>query len=169
MTTRCCPRCRSAKIRLSPCRSLTDRCLSFLTIYFLRCQLCAHRFPVWVRRRLPPARRSYERLSVIYPVWFRLASAPEEAPSEEGTLLNLTIRGCRLRAGSTLPLGTLLVLEFQPSPYGLPITVDGAVVRSQASGSVGLRFVKLSRCEERRIGRVMDLYLKDTESDCIPA
>lgn len=84
-------------------------------------------------------------------------------------MLNLTIRGCRIRTGSPPPLGVRLVLEFQPSPYGLPITVDGAVVRSHDSGTVGLRFVKLSRCEERRIGRVMDLYLKETDSDCVPA
>lgn len=169
MTTRSCPQCRSTKIRLSPSRSLADRCLRFFTIYYLRCQLCAYRFPVWIRRRLLPTRRSYERLAVIYPVWFRLASAPEESPTEEGTLLNLTIRGCRIRTEATLPLGVRLALEFQPSPYGLPITVDGAVVRSSDSGTAGLRFVKLARCEERRIGRVMDLYLKEAESGCVSA
>ncbi|GKS56710.1 hypothetical protein YTPLAS18_02370 [Nitrospira sp.] len=84
-------------------------------------------------------------------------------------MLNLTIRGCRIRTEATLPLGVRLALEFQPSPYGLPITVDGAVVRSSDSGTAGLRFVKLARCEERRIGRVMDLYLKEAESGCVSA
>ena len=169
MTARCCPQCRSTKIRLSPSRSIIDRGLNLLTIYFFRCQLCAHRFPAWLRRKVPPARRSYERLPVLYPVWFRPASAAEESRSEEGLLLNLTIRGCRIRAQTDVPLGTCLTLEFQPSPYGLPITVDGAVVRSRQSNIIGLRFVKLSRCEERRIGRVIDLYLQDTQHELIPA
>lgn len=162
-----CPQCHTAKTRLSPSRSFVDRLLGLFTIYYLRCQLCAHRFPIFLARRLPPARRSYQRLPVTYPASFRSASETENPPVQEGTVLNLTIRGCRLRCDPSMPIGARVVLEFQPSPYSIPITVDGAVVRSQSADGLGLRFVKLSRCEERRIGRVMDLYLKESPSEIL--
>ncbi len=157
-----CPQCHSCKIRLSPARSLLDRTLGLFTVYPLRCQLCGHRFSVFLAKRLPPARRGYERLPVTYPAWFRATADAEQTPPYEGTVLNLTIRGCRLQSRARLPLGTQVALEFLPSPYSVPITVDGAVVRSQSEDAIGLRFVKLSRCEERRIGRVMDRYLKES-------
>ena len=135
--------------------------MSLATIYYLRCQLCAHRFPAFFGRRLQAPRRGYERLSVGYPVWFRAVQAPEGSDTIEGTLVNLSIRGCRIHCATVQPLGTQVTLEFQPSPYALPITIDGAVVRSQSSDAIGLRFVKLSRMDERRIGRVLDLYLSE--------
>ncbi len=81
--------------------------------------------------------------------------------------MNLTIRGCCLRSASPPPLGTKLTIEFQPSPFSLPITIDSAVARSSSPGGVGLRFLKVARSEERRVSLVIDLYLP-TSSPVLP-
>jgi hypothetical protein len=47
-------------------------------------------------------------------------------------------------------------LEFQPSADALPITIDGAVVRSRAGNAVGLRFVTVHREEELRLRQILE-------------
>lgn len=159
MSARVCPNCGTDKIRPAPNRTGLDRVLSLLTIYSYRCQLCGHRFSAFSGRRRVPPRRGFQRLAVSYPVWFRPEAAAEESPSFEGTLVNLTIRGCRLRSAAPPPVGAQVTIEFQPSPFSLPITIDSAVVRSSSPAGVGLRFLKIARSEERRVSRVIDLYL----------
>ncbi len=160
MSARVCPNCGTGKIRPAPSRTGFDRLLGLLTIYSYRCQLCGHCFSAFSGRHRIPPRRAFQRLVVNYPVWFRTEAAAEDSPSFEGTLVNLTIRGCRLRsAAPPPPVGTKVTIEFQPSPFSLPITIDSAVVRSSSPAEVGLRFLKIERSEEQRISRVIDLYL----------
>jgi hypothetical protein len=55
-----------------------------------------------------------------------------------------------------------LELEFQYSSDSLPITIAEAVVRSSAgNGTIGLRFTRLHRGEERRIRRIIDVWLPE--------
>lgn len=159
MPQRRCPRCRTTKLRLAPFRSRVDRLLEVLALYPVRCQLCGHRFRAWLGRYRKSQRRNYERVPVRCPAWFRLEREPEAQQPEHGTIANLSIRGCLIRTGQRLPLGTPVSLEFQPSPSTFPITIDCAIVRSHARAGLGLRFVNLLRSEERRIRRLVDLHL----------
>jgi hypothetical protein len=133
--------------------------LEVLALYPIRCQLCGHRFRTWLGRYRQRPRRNYERVRVSCPAWFRPERAPEAQESDHGTISNLSIRGCLIRTGRRLPLGTPVSLEFQPSPSAFPITIDCAIVRSHARAGLGLRFVYLLRSEERRIRRLVDLHL----------
>ena len=78
---------------------------------------------------------------------------------------NLSIRGCRIRTTAPVILGSRLELEFQYSNDSLPITIAEAVVRaSGGDGTVGLRFTRLHRGEERRIRRIVDVWLPEPMS-----
>lgn len=133
--------------------------LKVLTLYPMRCQLCGHRFRIWLGQYRMSQRRNYERVRLNCPGWFRPEGAPETQQSDHGMIANLSIRGCLLRTSRRLPLGTSVSLEFQPSPTVFPITIDCATVRSHARTGVGLRFVCLLRSEERRIRHLVDLHL----------
>lgn len=154
-----CPRCGSFLTRLARRRNVIDHLFGAITLYPTRCQLCGRRFRRFVGRFLMNPRREYSRVPVRYPVWFRSTHSVTEGTGQPGVMTNLTIRGCRIKSEVPLPVGTRVSLEFQPSVFTLPITVDEAVVRSFSGDMVGLRFLRLHREEEGRIQRVMSLYL----------
>src|SRR6188474_1293267 len=71
-----CPKCGTAKTRLAPRHGVTDRLLSTLTIYPLRCQLCAHRFTILLGKLKANPRRNYDWVPVQYPAQVRPVHDP---------------------------------------------------------------------------------------------
>jgi PilZ domain len=162
MSTLSCPACGASKIRLAARKSVSDALLSSLTIYPFRCQLCADRFRAFLGRRTPNPRRSFDRIEVSFPVWFNSCrSLPASGVGHEGVIENLSIRGCRIRSTAPMRIGSRLKLEFQYSDNSVPVTIEEAVVRSIADGAIGLRFTKLHRSDERRIRRLIDVWLPE--------
>jgi hypothetical protein len=162
MRTPTCPTCKAAKVRLAPRKSLSDTILGGLTIYPFRCQLCAERFRKFLGRHTPNPRRSFERIPVSFPVWFRpRRSTRYDQLGQEGVIENLSIRGCRIRCAVPSRIGTPLELEFQYPTDSLPVTVEEAVVHSLAEGAIGVRFTRLHRRDERRIRRIVDTRLSE--------
>jgi len=157
-----CPACGASKIRLAHRQSLSDAILSGLTIYPFRCQLCADRFRTFLGRRTPNPRRSFERVDVSFPIWFkpRWSRYPDEM-GHEGMMENLSIRGCRIRSTTPVAIGSRLELEFQYSGNSFPVTIEEAVVRSLADGAIGLHFTRLHRNDERRIRQLIDVWLPE--------
>ena len=164
MRTRNCPRCGTSKTRLAPRKGVTDRLLSTLTIYPVRCQLCAHRFTTFLGHIKTNPRRNYDRVSVQYPAQVRPTHDPSQSIVVEGMLSNLSLRGCRVRTNQRIPMGCQVMLEFQSAEYDDPIIIDGAIVRSRCAQGIGLRFSSFLRSEERRIRRILDLRLPDHAS-----
>lgn len=156
-----CPKCGTAKTRLAPRHGVTDRLLSTLTIYPLRCQLCAHRFTILLGKLKANPRRNYDRVPVQYPAQVRPVHDPSQHVVVEGMLSNLSLRGCRVLTKQRIPLGCQVMLEFHPTEYDDPIMVDGALVRSRSAEGIGLRFSSFLRSEERRLRRILDLRLPD--------
>jgi PilZ domain len=157
-----CPTCHAAKVRLAARKSLSDVLLGGLTIYPFRCQLCADRFRTFLGRRTPNPRRSFERVEVSFPVWFRSCrSAHPNETGQEGVIENLSIRGCRIRSTTPVTIGSRLELEFQYADVSFPITIEEAVVRSSVDGVIGLRFTQLRRDDERRIRRIVDVWIPE--------
>lgn len=157
-----CPACGASKIRPAARKSLSDVLLSSLTIYPFRCQLCADRFRTFLGHRTPNPRRSFERVEVSFPVWFRpRRSTYLDEMGQEGVIENLSIRGCRIRSATPVAIGSRLELEFQYSSDSFPITIEEAVVRSAVDGAIGLRFTRLRRSDERRIRQLIDVWLPE--------
>lgn len=161
MSHRLCPACGTMKTRPATRKSLSDNLLSRLTIYPFRCQLCATRFRSFLGRRTSNPRRSFERVAVTFPVWFKPRQSSPHALGQEGVIDNLSIRGCRIRSALPLSPGMRLELEFQYSNSSFPITIDEAVVRSSADQAIGLRFTRLGRQDQHRLGQIIDLWLSE--------
>jgi|GEM_PF-674392 len=161
MHSRNCPRCGTSKTRLAPRKGVTDRLLSTLTIYPVRCQLCAHRFTTFLGRIKTNPRRNYDRVSVQYPAEVRPTHDPSQCVVVGGTLSNLSLRGCHVRTNQRIPMGCRVMVEFHPAEYDSPIMIDGAIVRSRCADGIGLRFSSLLRSEERRLRRILELRLPD--------
>jgi hypothetical protein len=161
MRTCPCPKCGTLKTRLAPRHGVADLLLGMLTIYPLRCQLCTHRFTTFLGKLKINPRRNYDRVSVQYPAQVRPIHDPGQRVVVEGMLSNLSLRGCRVRTGQRIPMGSQVMLEFHPAEYDDPIMIDGAIVRSRCAEGIGLRFSNLLRSEERRLSRLLDLRLPD--------
>jgi PilZ domain len=161
MRTCQCPKCGTLKTKLAPRRGVADRLLGTLTIYPLRCQLCTHRFTTFIGRLQGNPRRNYDRVSVQYPAQVRPIHDPSQRIVVEGTLADLSLRGCHVRTSQRIPMGCQVMLQFHPAEYDDPIMVDGAIVRSRCTQGIGLRFSSLLRSEERRLRRILDLRLPD--------
>jgi c-di-GMP-binding flagellar brake protein YcgR len=140
---------------------MADRLLGALTIYPFRCQLCAHRFTTFLGKLKANPRRNYDRVSVQYSAQVRPIRDPSQRVVVEGTLCDLSLRGCRVRTTQRIPMGCQVMLEFYPAEYDDPIMVDGAIVRSRCAEGIGLRFSSLLRSEERRLSRILALRLPD--------
>jgi hypothetical protein len=154
-----CPACGTSKTKIATRKTFIDHALSRLTIYPFRCQLCAARFRALVGRSISNPRRSFERVQVTFPVWFKLRQSAPSDMGKEGVIENLSMRGCRIRSSTPLPADMRVELEFQHSDCSFPITIDEAVVRSTGEGRIGLRFVQLGRQDERRLRQIIDLWL----------
>jgi hypothetical protein len=161
MHTQNCPKCGTAKTKLAPRLGVTDRLLGTLTIYPLRCQLCTHRFTTFLGKLKTNPRRNYERVPVQYSAQIRPVHDPTQRIVVEGTMVNLSLRGCRIRTSQRLPMGCHVMLELQSGEYDLPIMIDEAIVRSRCAEGIGLRFSSLLRSEERRLRRILDLRLSN--------
>jgi c-di-GMP-binding flagellar brake protein YcgR len=140
---------------------VADHLLGALTIYPVRCQLCTHRFTTFLGKLKTNPRRNYDRVSVQYPAQVRPIHDPSQCVVVEGTLANLSLRGCHMLTNQRIPMGCRVMLEFYPAEYDDPIMVDGAIVRSRCAEGIGLRFSNLLRSEERRLRRILDLRLPD--------
>jgi len=156
-----CPKCGTPKTKLAPRHGVADRLLGTVTIYPFRCQLCAHRFTTFLGKLKTNPRRNYDRISVEYPAEVRPIRDPSQRVVVEGTLSNLSLRGCRVRTSQRIPMGCRVMLEFHPAEYDEPIKVDGAIVRSRCAEGIGLRFSSFLRSEERRLSRILALRLPD--------
>lgn len=156
-----CPKCGTAKTKLAPRSGVAARLLGTLTIYPFRCQLCAHRFTTFLGKLETNPRRNYERVSVQYAAQVRPVHDPTQRVVVEGTMVNLSLRGCRIRTSQRLPMGCHVMLELQSGEYDLPIMIDEAIVRARFTDGVGLRFSSFLRSEESRLRRILDLRLSD--------
>jgi PilZ domain len=156
-----CPKCGTLKTKLAPRHGVADRLLGTLTIYPFRCQLCAHRFTTFLGKLKTNPRRNYDRVSVQYSAQVRPIRDPSQRVVVEGTLSDLSLRGCRVRTSQRIPMGCQVMLEFYPAEYDDPIMIDGAIVRSRCAEGIGLRFSSFLRSEERRISRLLALRLPD--------
>ena len=156
-----CPVCGTTKTRLAVRRSFADTLFGYATVYPFRCQLCARRFHSFLGRAAANPRRNFDRVAVDFPVWLKPLHASPNEVGEEGSIQDLSIRGCRIRCAHPVVPGTRVELEFQHSNASFPITVDEAIVRSSSQGELGLRFIQLQRQDQRRIRSILDVWMPE--------
>jgi hypothetical protein len=92
-------------------------------------------------------RREFERM----PVSLNAAIWGESGEHGEGTLRDLSMRGCGLTTGVAFGEGSILRLELHVPNNVLPIVVQAAVVRNAASSHNEIEFLQLHHPERERL------------------
>lgn len=152
-----CPRCRTRLVRLAPRRHLGEWLVGWLTIYPHRCQLCTHRFLAFCGTIRFVPQRNFYRVRVSFPSRIRSAFFEHHFPAVPGTVVDLSVGGCRLDGALPVHEGARIRVEFDVGDHERPVTIDEAVVSSHhgPGKGLGLSFTKLRREERRRIGRIV--------------
>jgi len=126
----------------------------FFCISPFRCQLCTHRFLAfqwwWSRFVNYYGRREYVRI----PVRFQLTFSGREV-SGEGTVVNLSRKGCTMQTDTPIPHGEILRLRIYERDGRPLFEIDVAVVRFMVEQSVGIEFVRIQEREMERLERVL--------------
>ncbi len=154
-----CPQCGMWMVRQAPRRGTREHLLRFLSICPFRCQLCTHRFLAIRGEPSYNPRREYERILVRYPVAFCAALLGPLAEAAEGTLVNVSIRGCKIQSSLPASQGARLRIGFVTDAREPPIEVEAAVVRNAVGDCMGLEFLKIRPEEEDRLRRVIEARL----------
>ncbi|MHC9064844.1 PilZ domain-containing protein [Nitrospira sp. CMX1] len=86
-----------------------------------------------------------------FPVGFRSSFISTNSLSGDGTLNELSIRGCRIRSLVEVNPGTVFQLRVHVSDHESPIVISHAIVRWYRDGSFGCEFVNLGAEEWARL------------------
>jgi hypothetical protein len=146
-----CPKCSGEFLRRVSRRGGWEWLLSIFYVYPFRCQLCGHRFRLlrWgeMYRKTYYDRHEFERrpVSLTASIW------GESGEHGEGTLQDLSIRGCRLTTGVPFRQGSILRLELHVPKDDLPIVVQAGVVRNANSSHSEVEFLQLQHAERERL------------------
>jgi hypothetical protein len=111
-----------------------------------------HRFYLFKRGRQSPEQKTDHREYLRVPIIFPLTFSGEQLHGE-GTVLNLSIRGCAMESDARPGSGSILNLTLQPEEYRPPIKIDLAVVRSGLGKRFGLEFLQVHPGDEERLRR----------------
>jgi len=110
-----------------------------------------------------------QRKDTRFPVEFRSSFSSANVVTGDGTLNDLSIRGCRVFSLIEVKPGTVLKLRIHASEDEPPIQISQSVVRWCRAGSFGCEFVNLSPDEWARLHHVireleMEPYKKTQEN-----
>jgi len=97
-----------------------------------------------------PDRRQSPRVRADFPVSLR----EYRGAAWDGTCVEISVTGMRVRTDATLAVGTAVKIGFAPADGGEPVDVISLVVRRDATGTV-LSFVNLPAHEHRRLGELV--------------
>lgn len=92
-------------------------------------------------------RRRYGRVPVKYRVLVQFIAGDDY----QGTLLDLSVRGCRISSEEGATVGSALEVRIYPEEKQDPIRVDRAEVRWARDGEFGLEFMEVVARERERI------------------
>ena len=97
-------------------------------------------------------------------VQFRtLVSVNGRAIETRGTILDLSLGGCRVEAPLVVEPSILLELRIYIPGLDWPLMVDGAVVQWVKGHTFGLRFLRLRQTEQGRLAEVISWLENDEE------
>jgi hypothetical protein len=107
---------------------------------------------------------SDRRIVPRYRVQFRtIVSVSGTAIEGRGTIIDLSLGGCRVEAPLNVQPSILLELRIYIPELDWPLMVDGAVVRWVKGHTFGLRFLRLRRTEADRLAEVISQMGNDEE------
>ena len=96
-----------------------------------------------------------QRKDTRFPVEFRSSFSSANVVAGDGTLNDLSVRGCRVFSLIDVKPGTALQLRIQVCEDEPPIQISQAVARWCRAGSFGCEFVNLTPDEWARLHHVI--------------
>ena len=107
-----------------------------------------------------------QRKDTRFPVEFRSSFSSANVVSGDGTLNDLSVRGCRVFSLIDVKPGTAIQLRIYTSDDEPPIQISQAVVRWCRASSFGCEFVNLSPDEWARLHHMIrDLKVHPFQRD----
>jgi hypothetical protein len=104
------------------------------------------------------------RATPRYRVQFRtIVSSTGTVREGMGTVLDLSLGGCRVEAPFTAQPSQLMELRIYDPDLNWPLMVNGAVVQWVQGSTFGLRFLQLRKDEEDRLAQVLATVIDDAE------
>jgi len=103
--------------------------------------------------------REYPRTPVDMPVFF---SGTNKAVLREGTMFDLSARGCAVTSLSSVQAGSTVSILIRETNLGSPITIESAAVRWSGSGEFGVEFLDLSEIDHRHLQRLLEAASMDS-------
>lgn len=145
-----CPNCSRDYTKRVSRVGFKERLLSIIYVYPFRCQLCSYRFSFmqWgVRyKRIEEDRREYSRMPMNFPASFSC-----DISEGAGTVLELSMNGCSLRANTTMAEGSIVRMTLQLSEERAPVNVEAAVVRAVRTDRIGVEFLRFQHQDRERL------------------
>jgi c-di-GMP-binding flagellar brake protein YcgR len=96
--------------------------------------------------------REFPRIPVDMQVFF---SSTNKAEICEGTMFDLSARGCAVTSMSLVQPGSAVRILIRATDLGSPITIESAAVRWSEGGEFGVEFLGLSELDQRRLHRLL--------------
>lgn len=78
-----------------------------------------------------------------FPVQFRSSFTSTNVTGGEGSVVDLSVRGCRIESSTHALAGTVLELRIYVSDHEAPLGIDQAIVRWTRGKFFGVEFVSL--------------------------
>jgi len=101
----------------------------------------------------PPNRRAHPRYSVDEEGRVQLV---EHGLAMQSRILDLSLEGCRVRLTGQLPAGLHAGVEMTFTINGIPFRMGGAILRSDGSGELGIRFAQISAYRQAEWAEIVD-------------
>ena len=100
--------------------------------------------------------REYPRIPVDMQVVF---SSTNKTDIREGTMFDLSARGCAVTSMSSVQPGSALRILIRATDMGSPITIESAAVRWSEGGEFGVEFLGLSEIDQRLLHRLLHIAI----------
>ena len=88
-----------------------------------------------------------QRKNIRFPVQFRSSFSSTAMVGGEGSLVDLSLRGCRIESPTEVQPGASLELRIAVMEHGVPIQVQAAIVRWSRGQQFGLEFEVIASAE----------------------
>ena len=98
-----------------------------------------------------------------FPVHFRIFLMPPDTKEEVGTVVDLSLGGCRIKTPSTMSAGIHLVLRLDVPGEDDPIRVERAAVRWSRGDEFGVYFVTMSVRHHERLKHILQSLEKQAQ------